>query len=39
MQEEINFEIRQFFWFPDSVASVCNVKMQYQYNKALYDSL
>ena len=39
MQEEINFEIRQFFWFPHSLASGFSVKMQYQYNKALYNSL
>ena len=34
MQEEINFEIRQFLWFPHSLVSGCSVKMQYQYNKA-----
>ena len=39
MQEEINIEIRQLFLFPHSLASGCNVKMQYQYNKTLYDSL
>ena len=39
MQEEINFEIRQFFWFPHSLASGCSVKIQYQYNKGLCGSL
>ena len=39
MSEEINFEIRQFFWFPRSLASGCSVRMQHQYNEALYDGL